>query len=268
MDHLLRQKAPISDAGWAQIEDEATRSLRHYLAARKLVDYSASGDWTTSALPLGRVSQVPTNADGVELQTRVVQPFADLRVPFQINRRELAALDRGASDFDTDPVIAAARAAALAEDEAVLAGNPGLGIAGVGSASTNEVISIDDSLSDFPDSVAQALDILQEASIAGPYAMAMGPQCWTGVMESSEKGGYPLIKHLNLMLDVPVVWAPSVEGALLLSQRGGDYEIRGGQDWSIGYLEHDRETVTLYLEESIASLVNTPEAAIRFDFAQ
>jgi len=268
VDHLLRQKAPISDAGWAEIEGEAIRSLRHYLAARKLIDYSASGDWTTSALPLGRVSQVPTNADGVELQTRVVQTFADLRVPFQISRRELDALDRGASDFDTDPVIAAARAAALAEDEAVLAGNPGLGIAGVASASTNEVISIDDNFSDFPDSVAKAVDLLQEKSIAGPYVMAMGPRCWTGVMESSEKGGYPLIKHLNLMLDVPVVWAPSVQGALLLSQRGGDYEIRGGQDWSIGYLEHDRDTVTLYLEESITSLVNTPEAAVRFDFAQ
>ncbi len=268
MDHLLRQKAPISDAGWAEIEGEATRSLRHYLAARKLIDYSATGDWSTSALPLGRVEQVPTNADGVELATRVVQSFADLRVPFQISRRELDALDRGANDFDTDPVIAAARAAALAEDKAVFAGNPGLGIAGVGSATTNEVISIDDNFADFPDSVAKALDVLQEKSIAGPYAMAMGPRCWTGVMESSEKGGYPLIKHLNLMLDVPVVWAPSVEGALLLSLRGGDYEIRGGQDWSIGYLEHDRDTVTLYLEESLTALVNTPEAAVRFDFTQ
>ncbi|MGV1035395.1 MAG: family 1 encapsulin nanocompartment shell protein [Candidatus Nanopelagicales bacterium] len=268
MDHLLREIAPISDAGWAEIEGEATRSLRHYLAARKLVDYSVSGDWTTSALPLGRVSQVPTTAGGVEPQTRLIQPFTDLRVPFQISRRELDALDRGANDFDTDPVIAAARAAALAEDEAVLAGNAVLGISGVGSASTNEVVSIDANFSDFPDSVAKALDILQEESIAGPYAMAMGPRCWTGVMESSEKGGYPLIKHLNLMLDLPVVWAPSVEGALLLSQRGGDYEIRGGQDWSIGYLEHDHETVTLYLEESFTSLVNTPEAAVRFDFVQ
>ncbi len=268
MDHLLRAKAPISDAGWSQIEDEATRSLRHYLAARKLVDYRATGDWTTSALPLGRVNTISAGTDqSVQKSTRVVQTFADLRVPFQISRRELDALDRGASDFDTDPVIAAARAGALAEDEAIFSGNADLGITGIGSATPLEALPIDDDFSDFPTSVAKAIDLLQERSIAGPYAMAMGPRCWTGVMESSEGGGYPLIKHLNLMLDVPVVWAPSVEGALLISQRGGDYEIHGGQDWSIGYLDHDSESVTLYLEESLTSLVNTPDAAVRFDFS-
>ena len=52
MDHLLREKAPISDAGWVEIEQEATRTLRHYLAARKMLDYSCDDDWTRSATPL------------------------------------------------------------------------------------------------------------------------------------------------------------------------------------------------------------------------
>lgn len=266
MDHLLREKAPISDAGWAEIEMEATRTLRHYLAARKLVDYSCNDSWQRSATPLGRVRGVASADSSVELNVRVVQPLSEVRVQFEISRDELAALDRGATDFDTGPVVDAARAAALAEDLAVFSGNAELGIGGVASSTTNEPQVFDQTFRDFPDSVAKAVDVLQEKGIDGPYGIAMGPRVWTGVMESSESGGYPLIKHLRLMLDGPVVWAPSVEGAVIVSQRGGDFEISGGQDWAIGYLNHDRENVTLYLEESFTSIVNTPEAAVRFDF--
>lgn len=266
MDHLLREKAPISDLGWLEIEQEASRTLRHYLAARKLVDYSSDGSWTRSAAPLGRVYRASSPDPAVELSTRVVLPFTEVRVQFEISRKELEALDRGATDFDTNPVVNAARAAALAEDRAVFGGNSDLGIGGVASSTTNAPLQFDKSFGDFPDTVARALDGLQEEGIEGPYGIAMGPRVWTGVMESSESGGYPLIKHLRLMLDGPVVWAPAIHGAVIVSQRGGDFEISGGQDWSIGYLNHDHDNVTLYLEETFTAIVNTPEAAIRFDF--
>lgn len=266
MDHLLRQKAPISDAGWFEIEHEATRTLRHYLAGRKLIDYSGDNDWTRSATPLGRVRPVTSPDASVELNARVVAPLTEVRVQFDISRSELEALDRGATDFDTSPVVAAARAAAGAEDQAVFGGNSDLGTSGLASAAGASPIRFDASFHDFQDAVAKAIDGLQEDGIAGPYGIAMGPKVWTGVMESSESGGYPLIKHLRLMLDGPVVWAPSLDGAVIVSQRGGDFEISGGQDWSVGYLNHDEENVTLYLEESFAVIVNTPEAAVVLDF--
>lgn len=264
VDHLLREKAPISDAGWVEIEQEATRTLRHYLAARKMLDYSCDDDWTRSATPLGRVKTVNSGNPAVELNSRVVLPLTEIRVQFQISRKELEALDRGATDFDTGPVIEAARAAALAEDQAVFGGNPELGITGVASGSSQPTVTFDADFSNFPDAVAKAIDELSHEGIEGPYAIAMGPEVWTGVMESSEGGGYPLIKHLRLLVDGPVVWAPAIDGAVLVSQRGGDFEISGGQDWSIGYLNHDHENITLYLEESFTAVVNTPEAAIRF----
>ncbi len=264
MDHLLREKAPISDAGWVEIEQEATRTLRHYLAARKIIDYSCDDDWTRSAMPLGRVNSVSSSIPAVELNSRVVLPLTEVRVQFQISRKELEALDRGATDFDTSPVVDAARAAALAEDQTVFGGNSELGISGIAGASSNPTVTFDASFNDFPDAVARALDGLSREGIEGPYGIAMGPEVWTGVMESSESGGYPLIKHLRLLVDGPVVWAPAIDGAVLVSQRGGDFEISGGQDWSIGYLNHDHENITLYLESSFTAVVNTPEASIRF----
>jgi uncharacterized linocin/CFP29 family protein len=47
-----------------------------------------------------------------------------------------------------------------------------------------------------------------------------------------------------------------------MSTRGGDFELCVGQDFSIGYLEHNAKKVRLYLVESVAFRVLTPEAAV------
>ena len=108
--------------------------------------------------------------------------------------------------------------------------------------------------------------MLRAADVSGPYAIALGPRCYTGVIETTERGGYPVFEHLRMILGGPVVWAPAVDGAVVLSQRGGDFELVVGEDLSIGYLAHDAETVTLYLEESIAVPHQHPDAAVRLAY--
>ena len=43
MNNLHRELAPVSDAAWAQIEDETLRTLKRYLAGRRVVDVSGRG---------------------------------------------------------------------------------------------------------------------------------------------------------------------------------------------------------------------------------
>ncbi len=64
-------------------------------------------------------------------------------------------------------------------------------------------------------------------------------------METIEPGGYPLQQHLSKILDGDIVWAPGLDGALVVSKRGGDFVLDVGQDLSIGYIRHDAELVTL-----------------------
>ena len=45
MNHLLRELAPITDEAWEQIDAEARRSLKHYLAARRLMDFEGPLGW-------------------------------------------------------------------------------------------------------------------------------------------------------------------------------------------------------------------------------
>ena len=115
--------------------------------------------------------------------------------------------------------------------------------------------------------MAQAVARLRAAGVDGPYAIALGPRCYTGVVETTE-GGYPVLNHLRMILDGPIVWAPAVDGAVVMSIRGGDFELTCGQDVSIGFASHDAGGVSLYLQESITFRVHTPEAAIALVYSK
>jgi uncharacterized linocin/CFP29 family protein len=82
------------------------------------------------------------------------------------------------------------------------------------------------------------------------------------VLETSEHGGYPLLEHLREIVSGPLVWSPGLDGAAVVSQRGGDFLFESGDDLSIGYLNHDADSVHLYLVESFTFRVATPEAAV------
>ena len=121
---------------------------------------------------------------------------------------------------------------------------------------------LSDDFDAYPRHVAEAVETLLKAGIAGPYGLALGPDGYTGVIETTEHGGYPLLEHLEKILGGgPIVWAPGVRGAVVMSLRGGDFLFESGQDISIGYHDHDADEVHLYLEESFSFRVATPEAA-------
>ncbi len=267
MNHLIRELAPITDEAWTQIDDEASRSLKHNLAGRRLVDFTGPLGWGHSSVDAGRVDPVDGAAlGGVEVARRRVLPLVELRSSFTLDRAELAAADRGATDLDLDPVIDAGRTAALAEDHLVFHGYEAGGVAGMISVSPHQPVAISDDYSRYPEHVAQAVAALRAADVAGPYAIALGARCFTGVTETTEHGGYPVFEHLRQILDGPVVWAPGVDGAVVLSQRGGDFELTIGEDFSIGYRSSTATTVDLYIEESLTFRINTPEASVHLAY--
>ena len=138
---------------------------------------------------------------------------------------------------------------------------------GIVETSPHDPVQINTDYDRYPNYVAKAVETLKRAGVAGPYALALGPRCYTGVIETTEHGGYPVLEHLRLIVEGPVVWAPAVDGAVLISQRGDDFELVVGQDLSIGYLDHDAERVRLYLEESVTFRAASPEAAVALAYA-
>jgi uncharacterized linocin/CFP29 family protein len=263
VNHLLRGAAPISEAGWKLLDDEATERLAPALAARRLVDFSGPHGWEHSGTDLGRVEEITESpVEGVGAHQRRVLPLVELRAGFSVSRAELRAADRGAADADLESLDDSARRIARAENSAVCHGFDAAGIAGITQAASHAPIELSDDFDEYPRHAAKAVDVLLEAGIGGPYALALGPACYTGVIETTEHGGYLVFDHLSKILGGPIIRAPGMNGALVASMRGGDFLFESGQDLSIGYDSHDSETVQLYLEESFSFRVATDEAAV------
>jgi uncharacterized linocin/CFP29 family protein len=261
-DHLLRGLAPVSDSAWSAIDDEAKSRLTAQLAARKLVDFVGPSGWEHSAVSVGRTVDIDGPSASVSAQRRVVMPLVELRAEFSLDRRELEAVDRGAADPDLSGLEDAARDFALAENEAVFQGLASAGITGLVAASSHDAVSLEGKADTYPASVARAVDALRKVGIGGPYGIAIAPDIYTRIVETTEHGGYPLFNHLQEILGGPVVWAPGVGCGLVLSLRGGDFRFESGQDVAIGYLDHDADQVRLYLEESFSFRVLEADAVV------
>jgi uncharacterized linocin/CFP29 family protein len=263
VSHLLREHAPITEAGWRLLDEEARERLTPALAARKLMDFSGPHGWEHSATNLGRVEEIPdAPGDGVAASQRRVLGLVELRAHFAVSRAQLDDAERGAPDVDLETLDTAARRIAIAENAAVFHGLGAAGIPGIAEAASHDAISLGEDCEVYPRHVAKSVDALRDAGIDGPYGLALSPEGHTHVLETAEHGGYPLMQHLHEILGGPIVWAPGVDGGVVLSLRGGDFLFDSGQDLSIGYENHDADSVQLYLEESFSFQVATPEAAV------
>ena len=266
MNHLLRSLAPLSDSNWTMVDEEARERLLPALAARKLVDFSGPHGWSYSATNLGRISPISsTPCDGVTAAGRRVLALVELRASFELSLSELRDADRGASDADLAPLDRAAHQIAVAENKAVFHGWMEASIEGVAQVTPHEPMQLGDAPDEYPRPVAGAVERLLHAGISGPYALALGGEQYQRVVQTAEHGGYPLLEHLRKILEGPIAWAPGVQGAVVISLRGGDFLFESGQDLAIGYESHDRQSVQLYLVESFSFHVATPEAAVALE---
>jgi uncharacterized linocin/CFP29 family protein len=266
-DHLLRDLAPIPAKAWEEIESEARSRLTPQLAARRVSDWSGPHGWRADRLSVGRAATIAgprggSAGDDVQTAQRRVLPYVEIRVPFTVGRREIDDIQRGATDADLDDLRRAARAAAITENRAVFHGWPDAGIDGLIAVSGSPATALGDDCRTYPAVVAQAVDRMRGKGIGGPYALAISPERYTRIVETTEHGGYLLVDHLTRVLGGEVIWAPGLDGALVLSQRGGDFVLSVGQDWSVGYTAHDAESVQLYLEETLTFRAIEPDAVI------
>jgi uncharacterized linocin/CFP29 family protein len=261
MNNLHRELAPISTAAWAGLEAEARRTFKRHVAGRRVVDVPQPGGLELAAVTSGHLDAVAAPAEGVIAHLRRSQPIVELQVPFTVDRQQVDDVERGAKDVDWQPVKDAARQIAFAEDRAVFQGYAAAGIVGIREGSSNPALRLPDQVRDYPNAIAQAVTALRLAGVDGPYTLALSADAYTAVSETSDHG-YPIYEHIARVLDGEIIWAPAIDGAFLLSTRGGDFELRIGQDLSIGYLSHDATSVQLYFQESLTFLVYTSEAAV------
>jgi len=261
MNNLHRELAPISSAAWTDLEEEARRTFKRHLAGRRVVDVEGPAGLSLAAVGTGHISSLPSPGDGVISHVREVQRVVELRVPFTVDRQAVDDVERGSKDSDWQPVKDAARQIAFAEDRAIFDGYAEAGIVGIRQGASNPKLALPTEVRGYPDAVSQAVSALRLAGVNGPYSLLLSAEAFTAVNETVDHG-YPIRDHLSRVFDGDIVWAPAIDGSVLLSRRGGDYELHIGQDLSIGYLSHDATSIELYFQESLTFLMYTSEAAV------
>jgi len=260
-DLLRRDLAPILPEAFSLIDAEAKRVLSLRLAARKVVDFRGPLGWDVAAVNTGRLRSLGEGAPGVLVGQRTSQPMLELRAPIMLDLDDLDAAARGAVDLDLSAVVLAAERIARVEDGAIFHGFAEGGIEGIAQKSPHAPLRVP-SVTAFPAAVVQAKEVLRAAGVTGPYVLVAGPREYDELSAGADDG-YPILKRIERqILDEPVVWAPALSGALLLSTRGDDFELTVGQDLAIGYAYHEKQRVELFLTESLTFRVLEPQAAV------
>src|SRR6202521_2498768 len=261
MNNLHRELAPISDAAWSEIEEETTRTIKRYLAGRRVVDVQGPSGVATPAIGTGHLRNVAAPNDGILARQREIKALVELRVPFELDRQMIDDVERGANDSDWQPAKDAARKIAFAEDGAIFEGYAAASIGGIRQGTSNPIMTLPTDVREYPEAVARSLSQLRLVGVDGPYSILFGADAYTALAETSDHG-YPVLEHVKRLVKDEIIWAPAIVGAFVMSARGGDFDLHIGQDVSIGYSSHTDSAVRLYLQETFTFLLLTTEAAV------
>src|SRR5467141_1322782 len=200
MNNLHRELAPISDMAWAQIEEEASRTLKRYLAGRRVVDLQGPSGITLAAVGTGHLQNIAAPGDGIVARQREVKALVELRVPFDLERQMIDDVERGANDSDWQPAKDAARKLAFAEDRAIFEGYDAAGIVGVRQGASNPPKSLPADVRKYPEAFAEALNQLRLVGVNGPYSILLGADAYTELAETSDYG-YPVLEHVRRLVE-------------------------------------------------------------------
>ena len=210
MNNLHRELAPVSEAAWAEIEEEASRTLKRYLAGRRVVDVHGPAGTALSAVGTGHLRDIAAPAEGVIARQREVKALVELRVPFELDRqadrrrrtrRHGFGLAAGEGCRTTDRLCRGPR------DLRGLCRRPAL--KGIRQGTSNPRMTLPADARGYPEAIAQALSQLRLVGVNGPYRAFLGADAYTAARRDHGPGLSGLAAHQTTGR-AEIIWAPAV----------------------------------------------------------
>lgn len=265
-DILRRHLAPITPEAWEEIDSTASRRLTTFLSGRAVVDVTAPAGWELASVNLGSLN-IPDNNEmnGVNWATRNCLPLLEVRAPFSVSQLQVDNMTRGADCIDLDALETAARQVATFEENVVFNGFARANMKGILDVSPHDPVRVEGGLEKLNEAVGEGIKRLHVEGINGPYALVLPTDQYHVLLETTMTG-YPMVKMLEELLQGGIHWSTALTHGVLLSTRGGDYELVLGQDLSVGYAVHDKDNIELYFTESFAFRILEPAAAVPLHF--
>ncbi len=263
MNILKKAIAPVTDKAWAEITARTKQILSTYLTARKFVDIDGPNGLEQGGISTGRLITGNSQPEkGVNYGIRELLPLVEVRKPFELDIWELDNIERGAKDADLSPLENAARELAVFEENAIYEGFKPAKIVGLKQAAKGNPIALPSNANALLKEIGNQIFNLDKKTVQGPYTLVINEMEWLELMKLSE--GYPIQKQLKALLGGNVLINHFNKNSFLLSERGGDYELVVGQDYTLGYDSHTSSKVKLFLTGSFTFRVLSPEAIVVF----
>ncbi|MCF7926590.1 MAG: bacteriocin family protein [Candidatus Izimaplasma sp.] len=262
MDLFKQNLAPIPTAGWDEITDRATEVITSILSARKVLKVDGPLGLEKESLQTGRLKDIKEKGN-VQSGVYDVKALLESRITFKLDRWELDNLLRGAEDVELEPLEKAAEELALFEEDVIFNGYKQAGIEGLVKKAAHTIKSSNET-NDILEHIAEAVLKLQDAYASGPFYMVVSDEAYK--ILNQVHGGKLLIDLVKKIIGGEIIRSKVIKGALLLPYNNADLQMIIGQDYKIGYVDHDRKEVELFLMTSFTSRILDENLLVHFEF--
>lgn len=258
---MYRNLAPISKSVWEQIDARAKEVFLSTLTARKVIHVSGPKGSEYVAYNHGKLGDI-SEKDGITFASYKVTPLVETRIEFKLNRWELDNAIRGDKNIDFSKLEDAVKKAALFEERSVYEGLSEGNIRGL-----LEVAEISQKLgnttSDIMKSVADGVIKLKNAYVSTGMDLIVSQGLYAKLYSiDSQK---PLVKTLENMINGKVIGSEVMKGGILIPHNHENFDFELGEDFSLGYQEHDQKEVTFYIKESFTFHILDEKLIVRFE---
>lgn len=265
MDYLNRHYAPLPEAIWNDLDEATVEAARASLTARRFLDVDGPYGAGFTALTSGDEDGL-TNSEAAAGDTYIAAtlPVPLLRQPFALSVRRLVAQFEQLQPRDLGPAEAAAATLARREDQLIYQGDTRAGLPGLLTVEGRHDIAITDWWQDSGqtlEDVLSAVDRLDNAGFAGPYALVLAPKLYNSLFRRYDNTPMMRFEHLRKLCRGGLFKAP-IETGLLLDQRAAQLLI--GMDLSVGYSHGDGAFHHFFLSESLVLRIDEPSAICTF----
>ncbi|WP_130890326.1 bacteriocin family protein [Fusobacterium varium] len=260
MDFLKRELAPITANGWKEIEERATAVLSKELSARKFIRVTGPLGRDITSVTTGRMD-VKTK-DDIKYGVYKIQPLTESRICFPLSRWELDNIERGAKDVDYSSLDDGVRKAAKFEEEAIFKGLEDGQIDGIYKSSSYETLDFGKTADETLKAIFDGILKLDAAFAKKPYVLVVSNEKWYYLNTIVKE--YSLPEKLEKILGQKIVVSKSIDGAILLPFDDENIELVIGEDYAIGYQNHNESVVELFVTESFTFRVLDPALIVLF----
>lgn len=260
MDFLKRELAPITANGWKEIEERATAVLSKELSARKFVRVTGPLGRELTSITTGRMD-VKTK-DDIKYGVYKVQPLTESRICFPLSRWELDNIERGAKDVDYSSLDEGVRKAARFEEEAIFKGLEEGQIEGIYKSSSYDTLDFGKTADETLKAIFEGILKLDAAFAKKPYVLVVSNEKWYYLNTIVKE--YSLPEKLEKILGQKIIVSKSIDGAILLPFDDENIELIIGEDYALGYQNHNESVVELFITESFTFRVLDPALIVLF----